>query len=213
MTLFPTRQGCRTPRGKALTWLAIACIMAGCATPPPPAPVVIAPSTAHNHTQVVVARSPEPQAPTPALVGFTSSPAPLVSTVVPAVAPTATPALAVAQPSYVSQAGNPQDYRRDAATHLYGKVAERIYKGKMPPLLHAVGVLQVDIDRNGAVTDVRWMRAPSHVPAVMAEIERTVRAAAPYPAPIRMERVTYTDTWLWHKTGRFQLDTLTEGQL
>jgi hypothetical protein len=25
--------------------------------------------------------------------------------------------------------------------------------------------------------------------------------------------VTYTDTWLWHKTGQFQLDTLSEGQL
>jgi hypothetical protein len=26
-------------------------------------------------------------------------------------------------------------------------------------------------------------------------------------------KVTYTDTWLWDKSGRFQLDTLTEGQL
>ena len=90
---------------------------------------------------------------------------------------------------------------------------DRIYQGKLPPLLQAVGVLQVDIDRHGAVTDVRWMRAPEHVPAVMAEIERSVRAAAPYPAPVRMGGVTYTDTWLWHKTGRFQLDTLSEGQL
>jgi hypothetical protein len=24
--------------------------------------------------------------------------------------------------------------------------------------------------------------------------------------------VVYTDTWLWHKSGKFQLDTLTEGQ-
>jgi hypothetical protein len=24
--------------------------------------------------------------------------------------------------------------------------------------------------------------------------------------------VTYTDVWLWHKSGKFQLDTLTEGQ-
>jgi hypothetical protein len=48
---------------------------------------------------------------------------------------------------------------------------------------------------------------------VVAEIERTVRQAAPYPAPVRLGRVTYTDTWLWHKSGLFQLDTLTEGQL
>jgi periplasmic protein TonB len=25
--------------------------------------------------------------------------------------------------------------------------------------------------------------------------------------------VTYTDIWLWDKSGKFQLDTLTEGQL
>jgi len=169
----------------ALSWLAIACVVAGCATPPPPAPA-----------PVVVAPPP---------------PAPVAIVVPPP--PPPPPAPVVVQPTYVSHAATPKDYRRDAATHLYGKVSDRIYKGKMPPLLHAVGVLQVDIDRNGGVTDVRWMRAPSHVPAVMAEIERTVRAAAPYPAPIRMERVTYTDTWLWHKTGRFQLDTLSEGQL
>jgi len=30
--------------------------------------------------------------------------------------------------------------------------------------------------------------------------------------PERLGRVTYTDTWLWDKSGRFQLDTLTEGQ-
>jgi len=37
--------------------------------------------------------------------------------------------------------------------------------------------------------------------------------AAPYPAATRLGQVTWTDTWLWDKSGRFQLDTLTEGQL
>ena len=82
----------------------------------------------------------------------------------------------------------------------------------MPPLLYAIGVLQVDIDNRGAVRGINWMRAPKHAPEVMAEIEKMVRAAAPYPAPARMGKVVYTDTWLWHKDGKFQLDTLTEGQ-
>lgn len=82
----------------------------------------------------------------------------------------------------------------------------------MPPLLYAVGVLQVEIDGRGNVAQVSWMRKPSAT-EVVAEIERMVRAAAPYPAPVRLGRVTYTDTWLWHKSGQFQLDTLTEGQL
>jgi periplasmic protein TonB len=112
-----------------------------------------------------------------------------------------------------SAAATPRAYREDAATHLYGLNAPRIFKGKLPPLLYAVGVLQVDIDHVGRVTRVGWMRAPRHAPEVMAEIERTVHAASPFPAPTRLGRVTYTDTWLWHKSGKFQLDTLTEGQL
>lgn len=111
-----------------------------------------------------------------------------------------------------SNATSPKAYRADAAHHLYGLNANRIYKGRMPPLLYAVGVLQVEVDGNGNVRNVSWMRAPKHAPEVMAEIERTVRAAAPFPAPVRMGKVVYTDTWLWHKSGKFQLDTLTEGQ-
>lgn len=112
-----------------------------------------------------------------------------------------------------SAASTPRAYRQDAATHLYGLNAQRIYKGKLPPLLYAIGVLEVDIDRTGKVTRLSWMRAPRHAPEVVAEIERTVRAAAPFPVPARMGKVTYTDTWLWDKSGHFQLDTLTEGQL
>ncbi|MBS0390209.1 MAG: hypothetical protein JSR23_03505 [Proteobacteria bacterium] len=112
-----------------------------------------------------------------------------------------------------SAATTPRAYRQDAARHLYSLNAQRIYQGKLPPLLYAIGVLEVDIDRNGRVTSLRWMRPPRHAPEVVAEIERTVRAAAPFPVPSRMQRVTYTDTWLWDQSGSFQLDTLTEGQL
>ncbi len=114
--------------------------------------------------------------------------------------------------THSSQARTPKDYRRDAAQHLYARQPEKIYKGRLPPMLYAVGVLNVDIDRRGQVQAVNWMRAPRHAPEVMAEIEKMVRAAAPYPAPQNMAKVTYTDVWLWHKSGKFQLDTLTEGQ-
>lgn len=120
------------------------------------------------------------------------------------------PATQISPPS---EARNPRDYRNDAATHLYALNVERIYQGKLPSMLYAIGVLEVDIDRKGRVTRVHWLRAPRHAPEVVAEIERTVRAAAPYPLPARLGKVTYTDTWLWDKSGRFQLDTLTEGQL
>ena len=96
-----------------------------------------------------------------------------------------------------SGARNPKDYRKDAAQHLYGLNTQRIFKGKLPPQLYAIGVLEVNIDRAGRVTGLHWLRAPRHAPEVTAEIERTVRAAAPFPQPSRMSKVTYTDTWLW----------------
>ena len=111
-----------------------------------------------------------------------------------------------------SNASTPRAYREDGASHLYGLNANRIYKGKMPPLLYAIGVLNIEIDKTGRVTRLDWLRAPKHAPEVMAEIERTIRSAAPFPAPTRMGKVVYTDTWLWHVSGKFQLDTLTEGQ-
>ena len=126
---------------------------------------------------------------------------------------TASSKRATPTPPEPSNARTPRDYRKDAARHLYGQNAERIFKGKLQPQLYAIGVLDVDIDRKGSVTRVHWLRAPRHAPEVVAEIERTARAAAPYPVPARMGKVTYTDTWLWDKSGKFQLDTLTEGQL
>lgn len=148
----------------------------------------------------------------------TAPPPPVAASPAPVALPAPVPAppaaaAPVAPPGTTSSASTPRDYRRDAADHLYRHNSNRIYKGKMPPMLYAVGVLNVEIDGRGNVVSTNWMRAPSHAPEVMAEIVRTVRQAAPYPAPVRMGRVTYTDTWLWEKSGQFQLDTLTEGQL
>ncbi len=111
-----------------------------------------------------------------------------------------------------SQATNARDYRQDAAAHIYTMNQTRIWKGRLPPMLYAIGTLQVEVDGRGNVRNMNWLRAPKHAPEVIAEIEKTVRDAAPFPAPARMGKVVYTDTWLWHKSGRFQLDTLTEGQ-
>lgn len=126
-------------------------------------------------------------------------------------APAPAPAAGISQ-RRTSAATNARAYRQDAATHVYGLNQDRIWKGRLPPMLYAIGVLQVEVDRDGQVRQLHWMRAPRHAPEVVAEIERTVRSAAPFPAPVRMGKVVWTDTWLWDKSGKFQLDTLSEGQ-
>jgi len=113
-----------------------------------------------------------------------------------------------------SSATDLRAYKRDAAGHVYQLNGSRIYGGMLPPLLYAIGTLRVDLDANGAVTGMHWLRAPTHAPEVIEEIERAVLAAAPFPAAPRIGgKLSWTDTWLWDKSGRFQLDTLSEGQL
>lgn len=107
-------------------------------------------------------------------------------------------------------------YRLDAARHLYDLNRERIYAGMLPHYLRAVGVLEMGVDAQGHVDTLRWLRAPTHAPEVMAEIERLVRQAAPYPAPapaaLQGGSARVIETWLWDQSGRFQLRTLSEGQ-
>ena len=116
---------------------------------------------------------------------------------------------ATAQPG----ADAPRAYRREAAAHLYALNTARIYAGMLPPQLYAIGVLNVTVGAAGQVLQLHWLRAPQHAPEVVADIERTVHAAAPFPLPVSpLHSVVYTDTWLWDASGQFQLDTLTEGQ-
>lgn len=116
-------------------------------------------------------------------------------------------------PPAPSQARSEREYRQDAARHVYALNASHIYAGKLPPMLYAVGTLQVHLDARGQVKSFHWLRAPRHAPDAIAAIERTVRAAAPFPVATRLGAVVWTDTWLWEEDGHFQLDTLSEGQL
>ena len=170
-----------------LVWPVLAVVLAGCVSKPP---VAVAPPQAEPPPAPVV-----------------QAPAPQPIPVAPAAAPAPEP-----EPTHVSKARSEREFRKDAARHIYEQNAHRIYAGRLPPLLKAVGVMDVVVDRRGHVLRVEWRRAPKHAPDVIKEIERTVMAASPYPAPIHLGQATYTDTWLWDKSGRFQLDTLTEGQ-
>lgn len=103
-------------------------------------------------------------------------------------------------------------WRKQGAQHIYKTYSKQIFKGKIPPLVYAVVVVETDIDAQGNVTLVTYSRTPSHAPEVPPQIAQMIRAASPFPPPGRLGPHTYVDTWLWDKSGRFQLDTLTEGQ-
>jgi hypothetical protein len=119
-----------------------------------------------------------------------------------------TPLPATVQPS---EADSDQAYRKDGAKHLYSAYPMRIWKGRMPPLLYGVAIVETELDVDGNVIDVRFRRPPGAA-EVAPWIAQMIRKAGPFPAPTKLGKATYVDVWLVHKGGNFQLDTLTEGQ-
>lgn len=113
----------------------------------------------------------------------------------------------------VSAAADARSYRLDAARYLYDAYAPRIFKGRLPPLIHAVVVIETTVDERGRPSDVKVVRGPSHAPDVTAAVVEMIRRASPLPVPTRFAgNLKYTEIWLVTKDGRFQLDALTEGQ-
>ena len=116
-------------------------------------------------------------------------------------------------PTITAQTPAVRAYRKTGARHIYKAYPRRIYQGKSPPPVDAVVVVETHLDASGRVTNVTFSRTPSHAPEVPGAIEKLIRDASPLPAPpASIGAHTYVDTWLWDKSERFQLDTLTEGQ-
>jgi hypothetical protein len=110
-----------------------------------------------------------------------------------------------------SIAETPLEYRNDGARHIYGAYPGLIYKGKMPPLLYGIAIIETEIDAEGHVLSMTMVRKPA-APEVGPWAMEMIRKSGRFPPPDRMGRVKYLDIWLVHKSGKFQLDTLTEGQ-
>jgi len=112
----------------------------------------------------------------------------------------------------VSMAADARAYKVDAARHFYEEYRSRIFRGRLPPLIHAVVVVETTVDENGRASRVDLVRGPSHAPDVSAAVIEAIRRAQ-LPKPTRLAgNCRFTEIWLVTKDGRFQLDSLTEGQ-
>jgi protein TonB len=112
----------------------------------------------------------------------------------------------------VSMAADTRAYKVDAARHFYEEYRSRIFRGRLPPLIHAVVVVETTVDENGHASRVDLVRGPSHAPDVSAAVIQAIRRAQ-LPKPGRLAgNFKFTEIWLVTKDGRFQLDSLTEGQ-
>ena len=114
----------------------------------------------------------------------------------------------------VSEAQSEQEYRRDAARRVYEAFPGHIHKGMLPPLMYAIAITETDVDADGRVVDVRLTREPAAAKEVGPWVVALLRQVAQFPVPARLARAraTYKEIWLVDKSGKFQVDTLTEGQ-
>lgn len=106
-----------------------------------------------------------------------------------------------------------REFRIDASRHLYTCYPMRVYKGKLPPLLHSVMIVDVELDPKGNVVNVKTVRKPA-VDEVAPWVVAMIQRASPFPAPVKMAGGTarFTEIFLVDKSGMFQTDSLTEGQ-
>lgn len=124
------------------------------------------------------------------------------------------PPPALPSPPEPSAAPDERAYRADAARHLYRAYASRIYKGKLPPMMYAVMITDTELDADGTVRSVTVARPPAAAKEVTPWVMALIRGASPFPAPRQLGEggIVWREIWLVDKSGRFQVDSLTEGQ-
>jgi hypothetical protein len=114
-----------------------------------------------------------------------------------------------------SNAADERAYRLEAARHLYAAYPGRVFRGRLPPLLYGVMMVEIELDGTGQVLGVQTIRPPAAA-EVAPWVAAMIRRAAPFPAPVRLAppggTVSIKEIWLVDRSGLFQLDALTEGQ-
>jgi len=159
------------------------------------------------------------------LVGLTgcSRPRPDAATsAVPASAPAAPAATTGAAPpdapASIPPVPAPSDidgYKLQVARHVAAHDPERIYMGTLPPLLPAIVVLRITVDRDGRLDHVAVQR--SRNPQATAIALAALRRSAPLPPPqqhlVRGHgKITFSETFLFADADRYQLRSLAEPQ-
>jgi protein TonB len=102
------------------------------------------------------------------------------------------------------------DYKIQVAQHLLQHNPERSFSGTLPPLLPAIVVLSITVDRDGRLTDVAVQRSRDDDASQIALA--SVRRSTPLPPPRELAqaggKLTFSETFLFADSGRYQLRSL-----
>lgn len=104
-----------------------------------------------------------------------------------------------------------EEWKQRAAERIHQVNRKDLFEGRPEHLLRAVIVVEITVDRQGNVTNSSIRRSPS-IASLNAAALRQLRNASPLPSPpvalISRGALTYQETWLVRKDGRFQLRSL-----
>lgn len=103
----------------------------------------------------------------------------------------------------------PAELRRQAAERLVAANPAGSYLTPSPPILLAIPVLEVELNRDGSVRRIQVLRHPSQAPETVQMAINAIHKAAPYGDLRHMPQPwAFTETFLFDDDKRFKPRTL-----
>jgi len=102
-------------------------------------------------------------------------------------------------------------YKTQVAQQVMRQNPSQTFSGQLPPMLPAIVVLNITVDKDGQMTDVVVQR--SRDPDASRVAVASMRRSAPLPRPVNLladnsDSLTFSETFLFNDQYRFQLRTL-----
>jgi protein TonB len=106
---------------------------------------------------------------------------------------------------------NVEAYKADVAEQVMRYNTAHTFSGRLPPMLPAIVVLSITVDKTGKVTKVAVQRSRDNDASNVALA--SMRRAGPLPKPFNLatgagNSLTFSETFLFNADYRFQLRTL-----
>ncbi|MGZ5180079.1 MAG: energy transducer TonB [Ramlibacter sp.] len=106
-----------------------------------------------------------------------------------------------------------EDYKLRAARRIHETSRGETFAGDLPDPLQSIPVLQVQLDRDGAVRNIVVLRTPGQSPETVQMAIRAIRRAAPFGPVGHLPRPwQFNETFLYNADLKFQLRTLAEAR-
>jgi protein TonB len=113
-------------------------------------------------------------------------------------------------PPYNTTSASVDAYKLRVAEHVVRNNSSHTFAGPLPPMLPAIVVLNITVDREGRMTRVAVQRSrdPDASKVAVASMERCGRLPKPDHVLAGSNSLTFSETFLFNADYRFQLRTL-----